>query len=104
MNLKRIIKKPFCILTNRLQQVVLNQLKQLHALLESKVADTYVVWCPEKISEYTSGDSNSYETLLEAEEKINGSISSYITTTNIEMIMQMIYNETDIPCTYHKIN
>ncbi|USD35632.1 MULTISPECIES: hypothetical protein [Vibrio] len=100
----KLLTKLFGIITNRLQQCVFNKLKELHALLDSKVADTYVVWCPEKISEYTSGDSNSYEALLEAEAKLNGSISSYVTTTNIEMIMEMVYNETNIPCTYHKIN
>ncbi|USD35633.1 MULTISPECIES: hypothetical protein [Vibrio] len=104
MNINQHLTKLFGIITNRLQQCVFNKLKQLHALLDSKVADTYVVWCPSELSAYISEGSDSYEVLLRAEQQFGVCISSCVTTIDIETIMTMVYTATDMQCKYHKVS
>lgn len=68
---------------------------------------TYVIWNPDKICEYRKyvpeHTSETYEGLLEYEDKSDGSLSSVVTTDDIDNLMAGIYNETDIQLCYHEV-
>lgn len=68
---------------------------------------TYVIWNPDKICEYRKYEpeytSDTYEGLVEYETKGDGSLSSVVTTDDIDNLMEGIYNETDIQLCYHEV-
>lgn len=68
---------------------------------------TYVIWNPDKICMYRKYSpeysSETYEGLLEFEEKTEGSLSSEVTTDDIDALIEAVYNETDVSLMYHEI-
>ena len=67
---------------------------------------TYVIWNPDKLEQYQSVSSKysavTYEGLLEHEEH-NGTLSSEVTTEDIDALIEAVYNETDVTLMYHEV-
>ncbi|MCY9870427.1 hypothetical protein [Vibrio barjaei] len=73
----------------------------------------YVVWSPDKVEDQInaklpasaqSANTQTYAGVLMVEEAIGGAVSSNVVTSNIEMLIQACYNETNIELSYHELN
>lgn len=68
----------------------------------------YIVWNPEKLGNYYSGDldTNTYEALKEYEDTGEGCLSSHIVCSEEQLIqfIEAAYNETDQLLKAHKIS
>lgn len=63
----------------------------------------FVIWNPELHWSHTDSPLETYEQLLVAEKETGNSMSSIVTTNDIEQIITAIENETNITLKYHKL-
>lgn len=60
----------------------------------------YVIWNESKVRGYTPLDSETVVGLVDAEERMDASISSMVVTKDIKDLIAAIYCETDVELCY----